>query len=152
MSSIRDRLIDAVIAALSASGGPAGLTVIEDRTHPSEESQMPVIGVYFEDDEPIPLDKQHFRAPIVQKLVTVILEYRAIASATPVKPRKSIDPLYLWAMQQLGADETFRGLAMGIVEGPTKWISKEADSVVAAAAQKFTIHYRTSRLNPSTTS
>lgn len=129
---------------------PTGLAVDEDRTHPVEEGQLPRIGLYFEDEEPEPLDKQKFKAPFVQKLLGVTLEYRAPAGTDP--PRKAIDPLYLWTMQQWGADESFGALAMGIVEGQTKWISKENDSVVAAAAQKFVIHYRTSRLNPSTTS
>lgn len=160
MASIRDRLIDALVAALKASPAgsvstPSGLTVIEDRTHPSEEGQLPVIALYFEDEEPIPLEKQNFRAPVTQKRLGVTLEFRGLASVpgqTPQAPRKVIDPLYLWAMQQWGADESFGGLAMGITEGPTKWLSKEADAIVAAAAEKFTIHYRTSRLNPSTTS
>jgi hypothetical protein len=158
MASIRDRLIDALFAALNsntpAGAGtvpkPAGLTVDEDRTHPVEEAQLPRIGIFFEDEEPITLEKQVFGAPTAQKLLGVTLEYRALAGSQP--PRKAIDPLYLWAMQQMGADEKFTGLAMGIVEGPTKWLSKESDAIVAAAAQRFTIHYRTSRLNPSATS
>jgi hypothetical protein len=160
MASRRDQLIDALVAAVNSTPAgsvprPAGLTVLEDRTHPSEEGQLPVIGIYFEDEEPVPLEKQVFRAPLTHKLLGVTLEYRALASVPgqPAQaPRKAIDPLYLWALQQLGADESFGGLAMGITEGPTKWLSKESDAIVAAAAQRFTIHYRTSRLNPSTTS
>jgi hypothetical protein len=155
MASIRDRLIDALFAALNGSAlgavpKPTGLTVSEDRTHPVEETQLPRIGLFFEDEDPEPLAKQKFQAPIVEKLLGFTLEYRAPAGTQP--PRKAIDPLYLWAMQQMGADERFTGLAMGIIEGSTKWLSKESDAIVAAAAQRFTIHYRTSRLNPSTTS
>jgi hypothetical protein len=160
MASIRDRLIDAIFAALNGSAlgsvlKPANLLVVEERLHPNEQGQLPVIAIYFEDEEPEPLDKQKFAAPITQKKLGVVLEYRALASVPAQavqKPRKVIDPLYLWAMQQLGTDEKFGGLAMGITEGPTKWISKESNAIVAAAAQSFTIHYRTSRLNPSTTS
>jgi hypothetical protein len=163
MASIRDRLIDALFAALNSNTPaglgtvprPTGMTITEDRTHPIEEGQLPQIGIFFEDEEPITLEKQVFGAPMAQKLLGVTLEYRALASVpgqAVQKPRKTIDPLYLWALQQMGADERFTGLAMGIVEGPTKWLSKESDAIVAAAAQRFTIHYRTSRLNPSTTS
>lgn len=153
--SLRDQLLDAISSALSgaALGGfsePTGLTVIEDRTHPIEEDQLPQICFYPEDEAPEPLDKLKFKAPFVRKELVITLEYRAQVGSQV--PRKAIDPLYLWTMQQLGADETFGTLAMGIVEGPTKWLSKESDALVAAAAQRFTIYYRTSRLNPSTTS
>ncbi len=135
MASIRDRLIDALFAAMNGSAlgavpKPTGLLVTEERLHPNEQSQLPVIGLYFEDEEPEPLEKQRFKAPITQKALGVTLEYRALASmpAQAVqKPRKVIDPLYLW-------------------------LSKESDAIVAAAAQRITIHYRTARLNPSTTS
>lgn len=160
MASIRDRLIDALFAALNGAAlgpltKPANLLVVEERLHPNEQSQLPVIGMYFEDEEPEPLAKQEFAAPLTKKKLGMALEFRALASVpgqAVQKPRKVIDPLYLWAMQQLGADEKFGGLAMGITEGPTKWLSKESNAIVAAAAQQFTIHYRTSRLNPSTTS
>ena len=152
MASIRDRILEALLAALSASGGPAGLLVTEERTHPVQTEQLPLIGLYFDDEEPLPLDKQVFRAPVTQKLLRVTVEYRAAVGSPITAPRKAIDPLYLWTMQQLGADETFGGLAMGLTEGPTKWLSQEADAIVAAAAQTFIVHYRTARLNPSTTS
>ena len=160
MASRRDQLVDALVAALNAAPAgsvpkPANLVITEDRTHANAEAQLPVIAVYFDDDAPITLDRQVFRAPIAQKILGVTFEYRALASVpgqAAVTPRKVIDPLYLWAMQQIAADETFGGLAMGLVEGPTKWLSKESDAIVAAAAQRITIHYRTARLNPSTTS
>jgi hypothetical protein len=163
MASIRDRLIDALFAALNSSTPagagtvpkPASLLVVEERLHPNEQSQLPVIGLYFEDEEPQPLEKQRYKAPTITNELGVELQYRALASVpgqAVQKPRKVIDPLYLWAMQQMGADESFGGLAMGIIPGPTKWLSKESNAIVAAAAQRFTIHYRTSRLNPSATS
>jgi hypothetical protein len=158
MASIRDRILDALCTALVAappSGGvamPAGLTLTQERSHPSDESQLPVLALYFEDEEPELLADVRFRAPLARKLLTVTVEYRALASsagATPLAPRKAIDPLYVWVMQQIALDETLGGLAIEINEGPTKWISREGDDIVAAAAQKFTIFYRTARLNPS---
>ena len=45
--------------------------------------------------------------------------------------------------------ERFGGLAMGVTEGPMKWMAKEADVVFAGAALHLVIHYRTSRLDPT---
>ena len=158
MASIRDRILDALCTALVAAapaGGvamPAGLTLTQERTHPSDESQLPLIGLYFDDEEPELLADVRFRAPLARKLLTVTVEYRALASSpgvTAVVPRKAIDPLYVWVMQQIALDETLGGLAIEVNEGATKWISKEGDDIVAAAAQKLTIFYRTARLNPT---
>jgi hypothetical protein len=38
---------------------------------------------------------------------------------------------------------------MGITEGPMKWTTKEADRIYAGAALHLVIHYRTSRIDPS---
>jgi hypothetical protein len=153
MSSIRDRILDAVIAALSATGGPAGLNVVEDRTHSADLSQLPMIGVFSEDDDPEGVG-QDVRAPLVEKSMTLTLEYRAAVPVPetghqPVAPRKVIDPLYCWAMAQVAKDETFGGLAMWVKEGAMKWLSKEGDTIVAAAAQKLTVFYQTKRLDPT---
>lgn len=153
MSSIRDRILDAVIAAISASGGPAGLTVVEDRTHSADLSQLPMIGCYAEDGDPEGVG-QDVRPPLVEKSITLTIEYRAAVPVPatgqqPEAPRKVIDQLYCWVMQRIALDETFGGLAMWVKEGPMKWLSKEGDTIVAAAAQKLTVFYQTKRLDPT---
>jgi len=156
MSSIREKIAAAVIAKLSADPAgdvekPAGFTVHRERTRPVEQDKLPATLVYFEDEEPTPLEKQKFQAPITQRHLNLVLEMRAIAGEGQA-PDEAIDPLYLWAMQQLMNDERFGGLAMGVTEGPMKWTAKEADAVLAGAALHLTIHYRTSRLDPSSAS
>jgi len=148
MSSIREQLVLAAVALLEAGGSPATLTVKRERTRPIEQAALPAILIYCEDEEPSPLAGQKFRAPLTERHLNLVLELRALASDT-VPPDAAIDPLYIWAIQQILGNEKFGGLAMGVTEGPTKWMSREADATYAAAALHLIVHYRTSRLDPT---
>jgi len=153
MSSIREQIAALVVAALQEPGTPAqpsppGLNVHRERTRPIEQDKLPAIVAYFEDDEPTPLEKQKFQAPLTQRHLNLVLEMRA--KALPGQgPDEAIDPLYVWAMQRVMADERFGGLAMGVTEGPMKWTAKELDVVFAGAALHLVVHYRTSRTDPT---
>jgi hypothetical protein len=148
MSSIREQIAEKVADLLSAPGGPTGVTVHRERTRPIEADKLPAILVYFEDDEPTPLMKQRFQAPLAERHLNLVTELRATPDAVSA-PDQAIDPLYLWVIAQLITNERLGGLAMGITEGPMKWTSKEADRVFAGAALHMVIHYRTSRTDPS---
>lgn len=156
MPSIREQIATALVAALDGEPAgevlkPIGLNVHRERTRPIAKETLPAILVYFEDEEPSPIAKLRFQAPSVERHLALVLEMRTVPIGDQ-KPDEAIDPLYLWAMQQIGADERFGGLAMGVTEGPMKWTATEADVIVAGAALHLTVHYRTSRLNPSSAS
>jgi hypothetical protein len=153
MSSIREQIADAVLAVLQGPGTvdsppPANLTVHRERTRPITADTLPAILVYFEDEEPTPLAKQRFQAPIVERHLNLVCELRTTPLAGQA-PDEAVDPLYVWVMQQIMADERFGGLAMGVTEGPMKWMATEADVVFAGAALHLIIHYRTSRQDPT---
>jgi hypothetical protein len=153
MSSIREQIAARAVAVLdgSAAGNvprPPGLTVHRERTRPIEQDSLPAIIVYFEDEEPTPFAKQKFQAPLTERHLNAVLEMRATPDQGQA-PDEAVDPLYLWAMQQIMSDEKFSGLAMGVTEGPMKWTAKEADAILAGAALHVCIHYRTSRLDPT---
>ena len=151
MATYRERIMLALVAALSASGGPSGLTVHRERTRPIEIDSLPAIMVYAEDDPPKPLAGQQYRAPLTERQLTVGLQMRAAGSAT-TPPDAALDPLAIWIYQQIRADETFTGLANGVEEVRTVWNSKEGDLPIAACTVHFTIKYRTSRLDPTSKS
>lgn len=152
MSSIREQIVAALVVALSSgSGAPAGLTIHRERTRPIEIDSLPAILIYSEDDTPTTLGAQTYRAPLSEKKLEPVLELRA-AGSSGVAPDQAIDPLYVWAMKAIGADETFGGLANGVEEGKTIWNSREGDTPVAAAQLHITIRYRTSRLDPTSKS
>ena len=148
MPSIRQQIVLAAEAAISGDGKPAGLNVKRERTRPMEKSQLPAVLLYFEDEEPEPLAKQKFSAPLTERCVNIVAEIRVVPSSGQ-ETDEAIDDLYVWVMQAMAADETFGGLAMGIIEGPVKWFSKEADVIYAGAAVHLSVHYRTKRLDPT---
>ncbi|MGA3295278.1 MAG: hypothetical protein ABSE45_15020 [Candidatus Acidiferrales bacterium] len=147
-SSIREQIVAALIAALNGSSGISGLSIHRERTRPIETDSLPAIMVYFEDDAPKPFDRQKFRSPLVERDLAVALECRAQGSQS-VSPDAALDPVLVWAVKGGFADETLGGLALGAEEGRTAWRSREGDVPVAAATLHFTIHYRTSRLDPT---
>ena len=152
-TSIREEIVAALVAALTAGGGgsPVGLTVHRERTRPIEVDSLPAIMLYFDDDVPKPLGQQTYRAPLTERQLSLALEARAAGSAS-VSPDEALDPVLNWALQAIRADETFGGLANGVEEGRTVWASKEGDTLVAAAKLSITIKYRTSRLDPTSKS
>jgi|SRR5215469_3753212 len=149
-ASIREQIAVAVIAALQAAGGPAGLTVHRERTRPIEVDSLPAILVYFEDDAaPKPFDKQKFRTPFVTRSVQIALQCRAQGSPPSTPPDLALDPILVWASQRMFVDETFGKLAIGAEEGRTEWKSREGDAQIAAATLRFSIEYRTARTDPT---
>jgi hypothetical protein len=154
MASIREQILDQIVANFAAVGAPVGLTVHRMRTRPIEEDSLPAILVYTEDDEPKALGAQVFKSPLVERRLVVYIEYRALASLT-LAPDQALDPLIVWGTKQMVTNEKFvsnaypDGLGMGVVELKTAWLSKEGDKMFAAASTQWLVHYRTSRLDPT---
>ena len=141
----------AVVAALAGGTPPAGLTVHRERTRPIETDSLPAIMVYSEDEQPKNLGSQTYRAPLTERQLSVGLQCRAKGS-TGVAPDVALDPILVWAVKTISQNETFGGLANGVEEDRTVWSSREGDDPIAAATVHFTIKYRTSRLDPTSTS
>ena len=140
--------MDAVIVALTASGGPSGLNVHRERHRPIETDQLDAILVYAEDDMPKPLAGVTYQAPLTERQLNLVLEYRANVPAG-MTDDEALDPLIVWGTQQILENEKFGGLASGVDEGRTVWLSREAEATVAAAAGHFTVKYRTKRTDPT---
>lgn len=151
MDSIRKQIMDAVIVALTASGGPPGLNVHRERRRPIETDQLNAILVYAEDDAPKPLAGVTYQAPLTERQLNLVLEYRANVPAGQTDD-EALDPLIVWGQQQILENEKFGGLASGVDEGRTVWLSREAETTVAAAAGHFTVKYRTARADPTSKS
>jgi hypothetical protein len=147
-TSIREQLLEAIEEAFDADGGPTGLTVHRERTRPIETDSLPAILFYAEDEDPRPLGGEMYRAPQVERQLSIAVQCRAQGSVE-ASPDEVLDPVLVWALQQMFLDETFGGLANGVEEGRTVWSSREGDVPVAAATIHLTVKYRTSRLDPT---
>lgn len=150
-ASIRNQIFDAIETVLAASGGPTGLTVHRERTRPIEKETMPAILLYADDDIPKPLGGQQYKAPLTERQLGLVCQCRAMGTLS-ISPDEALDPLIVWATKQIVGNEQFGGLANGVDEQRTVWISREGEVPVAAAAIHFTVKYRTARADPTSKS
>lgn len=132
---------------LAGTGGPVGLTVHRERLRPIEKETLPAIMIYADDDSPKPLAGVKYAAPLEERQLSLVVECRANAGTTP--PDQALDPLLVWATQIIIGNEKFAGLASGVDEERTVWLSREAEIALAAAAIHFTVKYRTARADPT---
>lgn len=153
-NSIRELILAAVVANLNAAGKPAGVTVHRMRTRTIEDDQLPAILVYSEDDDPRPLGGQVYKSPLIERQLVLYVECRAQGSlAVPVD--LALDPLLVWTAQVLVGNEKIvttdfpGGLANGVVEQKTAWLSKEGDKIIGAASTQWIVKYRTARADPT---
>jgi hypothetical protein len=148
VATIREQIVERVVAALTGGSPPAGLTVHRERTRTLELDDLPAVVVKdVKESKPRPI-QSNYKAPLVERDISITLEFRA-AGSSGVSPDQAIDPLYAWAMVQIFKDESFGGLANGVEEGETVWHSKEGDTLLAASTTYLSIKYRTSRIDPS---
>src|ERR1700730_9984852 len=98
MSTIREQIEIALVAALSAggAGSPAGLTVHRERTRPIEVDSLPAIMIYTAKElKPKPLAQVTYDAPLVERQFFLAAQIRAQGSAT-VPPDAALDPILIW--------------------------------------------------------
>jgi hypothetical protein len=147
--SIRERIFQVLTALLRqpGRGAPQGLLVTRERLRPIEKEMLPAILLYADDDDPKPLAGQMYKAPLVERQLSLVVECRANSDNGP--PDLALDPLLVWATQTIVENEQFGGLANGVEEHRTTWISREGEIAVAAAALHFTVKYRTARADPT---
>ena len=138
-TSITERIIGAICAALQSRGGPSGLTVDRERRRAIDAAQLPNISVY-------PTTEQATRphgsrtSPAVQRVLGIDVRLRAAGDSS------ATDPLRLWAVQQIMADPSLGGLALDVEEGSTEWETEEGtEGKIEAAICTFQVTYVTAR-------
>jgi hypothetical protein len=144
LRSIRLQIFDALYQLLSGGGGPLNLSIFKERLRPIEKQELPAILIYADDDIPKTLGAQVYKAPLTERQLSLVVECRAQASQT-MTADEALDPLLVWAEQVIVQNEQFGGLASGVEELRTVWLSHEGEIPVAAAAIHFTVKYRTAR-------
>src|ERR1700686_425359 len=125
-TSIREQIMIALVAALSAggSGSPTGLTVHRERTRPIEIDSLPAIMVYADDDVPKTLGQQTYAAPLTERQFSLALECRAQGSNS-VSPDAALDPVLVWAAITVLANERLLASRRGNGRGRTVSASRE---------------------------
>ena len=113
MQSIREQIIQTVVARLTAVASAQGATIRRQPTVPIDRAQMPTLLV-FPDSEAVRRVNDRTERELVIRIV-------ALAIGTPTEiPEPIADRLMTAAHTALLADVTLGGLALGIVDARRK--------------------------------
>ncbi len=139
--SYRERLLQAIVAALNGSGKPAGTTVNRSRRRPVELTELPMISVYpIREEKAVPGENR--RSPIIERTLRVQVKSRVVGEDA------ALDPHGKWVVAALLADPSLGDLALDVAEDATDWDADDAtDADYSVDATDFLVRYRTSRKN-----
>lgn len=133
MTSVRERIVRAVLARLAAAIAP--VPVLRQPTVPLPREASPAL-LLFTDGETLTA-----RANL---LVDRSLHLRLVAIARGEDAFERTDALIVAAYTALMAEPDLGGLALGIHETDLDWDAEDADAGVVALPIRFDIQYRTS--------
>lgn len=155
-ASIREQIVEAIVAALSDPSGPAGLTVHRFRARPLSQDQLPAQVVYAVEERTIIAGNVSFTTPtaitagltgdLVEHQLLVAVETRVMGDP----PDVALEPFVVWATQQVLKDTSFGGLSINALEYDTKWTAQDAATgVFGATSQEFVIQYFSLAADPT---
>lgn len=147
MASIREQIMDAVVAALDGASKPASITVHRSRGRPIDDDDLPATVVYLRRE-----DTADRATALLDRRTIIALEHRV--SGDPVDTQ--LDALLVWGTAAMQADPTWGGLAYETTEQSTEWDSGllqaqqrrgggPMSAVFGAARQEFEIVHATQR-------
>ena len=142
-TSIRDQIVAKVVTTLGDVGKPAGLEVGRYRTRSRSALKQPAIDVY-----PVLEQTRRVGSPrsrLAEHRLTLRLECRATGEI----PDAEQDPLLVWAIQALFADETLGGLANAIEESQKAWDAIGADATFGKVWLDVVVVYTANVANPT---
>lgn len=144
--SIRERIVQAAVAAIDGVGKPTGLAVHRYRTRKLEaEKHLPAM-VVFIGDEPV---KPYTQDGEVLRTLELAVKTRDKNPVAGTPPDQALDPYLTWLVKSLMADQTLGGLAISLKETGNVWNADETtETVHAEAGTVFEIKYITSEDNP----
>lgn len=139
MSSVRDRIVEALVAKLDGPGKPTGLTVGRFRTKPLKP---PCAGLYGIDQEVAPGSGGGNR--LVIRIFRLFVEIRVEGDP----PDQQTDPIEVWVVKQVLSDPKLGGLCNSITEVRTKWSAEPGSTPIGAAMLEFLVHFQTLAKDP----
>lgn len=157
MSTIREQIVAAAVAALGGAGKPAGVpSPVRTRVDSPETGQLPALTVYPAGEECKPMLREMpgrqraMRGPIVNRSLILCVEAltKSGASATP---DQTADPVLSWASEALALwAETvaFKALAISCDELGTKFSYEQHETSLCRATLSFAIEFQTKTTDP----
>lgn len=139
--SIREQILEAIKATLTAGGGPSGLVVKRYATFPADPAALPLIKFYPLTDPSEPKPPVGLNPLVVQKM-QVLCECYSYGTATDGSDTDlPLDAVLQWVEQRLLLDPTFGGLAMLALPVKTDWTGVADDRSYIRADALYEIWY-----------
>jgi len=143
-TSIRERILLAVMAAVRPAAEGLGATLHRSPTVAISREQCPALVVFPESDAITERANDRVTRGLTVRIV-------ALARAVPpAAPETEADRLLTAAHAALMADGNLGGLALGIREQECEWEVEDADAIAAAIPARYRITYRTLAADLST--
>lgn len=136
MQSLREQLIQAVVAILTPVAVVQGATLRRQPTVPADRAHSPALLVYPE-AETVRRVNERCERELTLRLVVVSFGTETEA------PEPIADRLLTAAHLALFADVTLGGLALGLKELDCDWQQDDADMEAAAIPARYQLTYRT---------
>ena len=135
--SLRERIIQAVMALLAPIALANGVTLIRSPPNGLTREQSPALLIFPESDTVSPRVNDRVERQLVLRIVALSRE--AVGKA----PETIADGLLVAAHAALFANANLSGLCVGLRELDCEWDVEDADALIAALPARYQFSYRT---------
>ena len=136
MLSVRERILQGLLALLSPVATAHGATLARAPTVPTDRARLPALLLFPESETVRRLNDR------AERELTLRLVALALGSANTA-PDIRVDALMSAAHAALMADSTLGGLALSVEETDTEWSHDDADGEAVALSSRYRLTYRT---------
>lgn len=135
--SLRESIIQAVMALLSPIALANGVTLIRSPPNGLSREQSPALLIFPESDTVSPRVNDRVDRQLVLRIVALARETEGIA------PQTIADGLLVAAHAALFANANLNGLCVGLRELECEWDVEDADALIASLPARYQFSYRT---------
>ena len=142
--SISKQIVTAMVALLSADGGPDGMHITRERTFQISEDIMPEVAVYRLKEQTTQVGDPR-RPVLIQR--NFFVEIAITAARADGEPAGDACDLYQqWVVKQLASDLKLGGLAKSVTEVETDWTPEEGSN---GGSMTTFLRYRVEYMTPA---
>jgi len=134
MNSVRERILQAMVSAITPALTALGVKVFRSPTVAVSREQSPAVLVFPESDTIRERPNDRLERELIIRLTALARGDDAAQVA---------DALLVAVHAALFSDANFGGLALGLKELDTEWDSEDADAIAVSIPARYQITYRT---------
>jgi hypothetical protein len=142
MKSIRERILQTLMAMFQSVASNQGATLIRSPTTPVTRDRSPALLLVAESDQVSARPNDRVERQLVLRLTALARDQEDVAGQT-INANGIADGLLVAAHLALFANKTVDGLAIGLQELDCDWQEEDADADLAAMPARYQITYRT---------